>query len=70
VYEIEARVYSEAFVATTPMDRLLLDTVLLKNWISDAEDYQEELEGTLGTICSALAPKPIKLLTDVCFPCL
>jgi hypothetical protein len=63
--QIEAKLQRETCAVTTKMD-----TVLLKTWLGEASKYQTEMNNTLVTKHRPIAPTPIQLTTDVCFPTL
>ena len=56
VYEIEAKLQTEAWTVITQMD-----TIMLRTWLNKASKFQAEMEN------GAFAPEPIQLSTDALF---
>ena len=56
VYEIEAKLQTEAWTVITQMD-----TIMLRTWLNKASKFQGEMEN------GAFAPEPIQLSTDALF---
>ena len=56
VYEIEAKLQTEAWTVLTQ-----IDTIMLRTWLNKASKFQAEMEN------GAFAPEPIQLSTDALF---
>ena len=56
VYEIEAKLQTEAWTVITQTD-----TIMLRTWVNKASKFQAEMEN------GAFAPEPIQLSTDALF---